>query len=1334
MPKKKLNCNLVTLKYAVKLFLIIFLLEVGIVARAQQPMFTNQERFGVDEGLPQSYIRGISQDKDGFIWIATMDGLSRYDGRGFKNFRSRPGDTTGLTRNAIINMILQGNNKLSLFYEGFFAEEFNVQTFKTIRNLYQSKLRNIPGAVGRVMNINNVYNGTDWFFIMHQYKGIGWLNCKNGKITYASKANGMLKRDTINAFLQTTDGRLYLVSEDGVQVSDIGKKKFEFIQFPTTVKKLTKRDFRDGILYAGSLALLPNNKLLVYQHNRIVILDLTQKSAKTISIPEPQPGSFRESDAVVYTDHNGQPYFVNAGRIFTINQQGVLKLLWQNNIAPQLNITAYFIDRSDVLWVSVNAQGIVKVDLQVMPFQSYRYKNGFIADIMTQAGAAPSLLPPHWSVSVVSYYFRQAYDSKNRLYVCNNYFDKNEVYEFDKKDLRVFSHLPKKTSYTALVVMPDDEVRVFDQEKATWYCWKTPSSVPDIIPLNKAEMSNVELADARFIGGSMWLTTYSQGLLQYQGAKRIHQFMGKQANGYLPKELTEICINPVNKNQFWIGSRGGGLILWDVSKGLQRIYTTNDGLPNNTVYCILPDKSGKIWCSTNKGIFRFDPITKEINVFEKSDGLQGNEFNRAHKFLFADGRMAFGGIEGYTIFDPAKFEKKRPAVSVPVQLTALQINNEPQDGLLYNNLIKDPLSLLSKIDLPYNKNYLRFEFAAMLYNQPQKTKYRYQLEGIDEDWIENGTNNIVSYTALRPGKYKLLINATDNNGTWSQNIKEIAIVIHPPFWATWWAYTIYALIALVLVRWYFVYKERMIRTQQSLSFEKREALRLKEVDEVKDRFFSNITHEFRTPLTLIITPLEKLIRDNRLPASVVQSLKNIQKNSHQLLKLINEFLDFSKVNSGQMKVRLSSGELSLFVSDCVKRFNAGALDKNIRLSFFSEGVEGFYLFDEEKWGKIITNLLSNALKFTPQNGAVSLSLAAAGDEKIKLEVKDNGPGIPADQQIKIFERFYQADSSAIRNYSGTGIGLSLVKELILLMNGTIELDSIPGKYSRFIVELPVQKGQATEATVSLLPGEMTSLPDENQNEQDGPLIMIAEDNEELRSFLQESMRDKYSVIAAADGLQAWEMILQELPDIVISDVMMPGRDGFDLCRLCKSDKRTAHIGFILLTSKAAHEAQIKGLETGADDYITKPFHLDELELRIVNLLRLQEKVRLRLQEQMFTTTPQKTFPAVSDVFLVQLYKEMDAKIDDPELDVDYLSRTMAMSRSTLNRKLKSLLDISPNGLIRQYRLQKATGYLSSGLDITSAAYKVGFSSPSYFSQCFREQYGISPSDYVLRQN
>ncbi|HKO80301.1 MAG TPA: ATP-binding protein, partial [Chitinophagaceae bacterium] len=756
------------------------------------------------------------------------------------------------------------------------------------------------------------------------------------------------------------------------------------------------------------------------------------------------------------------------------------------------------------------------------------------------------------------------------------------------------------------------------------------------------------------------------------------------------------------------------------------------GLPNNTIYCILPDKSGKIWCSTNKGIFRLNPATGEINAFEKWDGLPGNEFNRTQKFLFPDGRMAFGGLDGYTIFNPADFDKPREALNVAVRLTSLQINNEPQDRLQPGSIIKEPLSTLSSMRLPYNKNYLRFEFAAMLFNQPQKTKYRYKMEGADTRWIENGTSNVISYAALRPGKYKLLINATDNNGNWSNTFKELAIIIDPPFWATWWAYIIYALMAAGLARWYFIYREKRIKTEQNLAFEKREALRLKEMDEVKDRFFSNITHEFRTPLTLIITPLDKLTRDHSLPAPATQTLKTIQKNSHQLLRLINELLDFSKLNDGRMKVKLFSGELSLFLANCVQSFEAAAREKNIRFSYSSKDVEGFYLFDEEKWEKIIANLLSNALKFTPRDGMVSVSVAGLPDERIRIEVKDSGPGIPADQQQKIFERFYQADSSSIRNYGGTGIGLSLVKELVELMNGTIEVDSIPENYSRFIAEIPVQKILGQETVVSH-PVETASPSAMQNNEQDGPLIMIVEDNDELRSLLLENMSSRYRVIAAADGLQAWDIITSELPDIVISDVMMPGRDGFELCRLCKSDNRTAHIGFILLTSKATHDARMVGLETGADGYMTKPFHLDELELSTANLLQLQQKVRSQLQAQLLSNTPQVHLPAVTNPFLIHLYAEMDAKIDEPELGVDYLCKAMAMSRSTLNRKLKLLLDISPNDLIRQYRLQKATGYLTAGMDIATTAYKVGFSSHAYFSQCFREQYGITPSDYVSKQ-
>nr|WP_255723993.1 ATP-binding protein [Terrimonas ginsenosidimutans] len=615
----------------------------------------------------------------------------------------------------------------------------------------------------------------------------------------------------------------------------------------------------------------------------------------------------------------------------------------------------------------------------------------------------------------------------------------------------------------------------------------------------------------------------------------------------------------------------------------------------------------------------------------------------------------------------------------------------------------------------------------MLFNQPQKTRYRYQLLGADAGWIENGTSNTASYAALRPGRYTLRLNATDDNGIWSDNIKEISIHIHPPFWFTWWAYLLYALIALFILRTYFVFRERRIKAEQNLAFEKREAHRLKEVDELKDRFFSNITHEFRTPLTLIISPLEKLSMDSTLSPAALNSVKIAQRNSQQLLRLINEFLDFSKLNEGQLQLRLSTGELDLFTADRVQSFEAAAAEKNIDLSFTNNGVSGFYLFDKDKWEKILVNLVGNALKFTPADGKVAVRLTTIEGNKIRLEVEDNGPGIPPDQQQKIFDRFYQVDNSSIRVSGGTGIGLSLVKELTGLMDGEIGLHSKAGHSTVFSISVPLvrQQGVLMHAAAEQPVAVITT-----NGEEEAPLLLVTEDNDELRSFIVESMQPYYRVIQTNNGNSAAELALQELPDIIISDVMMPGQDGFDLCRVCKTDNRTAHIGFILLTAKAAHDARLKGLGMGADDYITKPFHLEELRLRVTNLLQLQQKQRIYLQATLINASPEKELPVITDPFLSQLYQEMDTKLDDPELGVDYLCKAMGMSRSTLNRKLKSLLDLSTNQLIRRYRLQKAAAFLSGGMDIASVAYKVGFSTPSYFSQSFKEQYGMTPSDYV----
>ncbi len=1314
--------------YVVCLF-FLFMSKQGNICFAQQPTYTNEQHFGVEDGLPQSFITGFTQDKDGFIWISTLDGLSRFDGREFKNFRNKPGDSATIAQNVIFKILLQADSsKLTLVYEGLHHDCFDTRTFEVKRISHLSTLHSIPNSKAQFLNRANVYDGTDWLFPRSDAAGIGWRNTDTGKTFFANTTNGLLKQDTLSVIFQAADGTVFLISEDGVQVSNKAKKHFKFIRFNTFVKRLRPEMFFEGSINAGSVALLPENRLLVYRDDRVVILDLAKRTSKSIKIP---PGSSVYHDSykdLLCQDSKRLVYLVNQGRVFRVNQNDQLELIWQNKTAPQNNITALLVDRSDVLWVSINTHGITKIDLRAIPFYTRPYRKSFVADILEEAGVSSSQIPSEWADPEVAYYFRQAWTSENKLYLAANLRGNGEIFSYDGTTFTRFNHRRHLKVYTALVVKPEGEVYALEHMNSRWYAWKAPASAPDSFFLNRSEMVRVEMTDGRYVKGSFWLPTFSTGLLQYKGAQRVGQFMGKQpgSQGYMPKELTEICPDPFDENLLWIGSRGFGLILWDIEKGLRDIFTVDDGLPNNTVYCILPDRTGKLWCSTNKGIFRFDPRTREIYSFEKSDGLQGNEFNRAHKFRFFDGRLAFGGTEGYTIFNPADFEGDFPETPVPIQLTSLQINNQLQHPSLPGSIVQEPLSLISEINLPSDKNHLRFEFAALLFNQPVKTKYRFQMVGIDKQWVENGTSNVASYLGLSPGKYRLLVNATDNRGLWGKDFKEIRIVIRPPFWATTWAYLVYALLLVFIVRRYLVFREERMITRQTLAFEKREAIRLKEMDELKDRFFSNVTHEFRTPLTLIINPLHKLLSEGAVSGQLQQTLKGIEKNSRQLLGLINEFLDFSKLNDGQMRVSLSSGELTLFVSACVRSFEAAASEKQITLSFSSGDVEGFYLFDQEKWSKIIFNLVGNALKFTPEKGAISVGLRHTSGENIELEVWDNGPGIAVDQQQKIFERFYQADGSAIRSQGGTGIGLSLVKEMAELMGGHIRVDSEPGKYSRFLVGLPVSKAFSANNAASDT-GTLPSRPLPPNGAL--PQLFVVEDNEELRSFLMNSLEGTYQVTGAANGILAWETIRTTLPDIVISDVMMPGRDGFDLCNLCKSDPLTAHIGFILLTSKAAHQARLQGLQAGADDYVTKPFQMDELELRIQNLFRLQQNVRAQLRDQLFSRSPDAA-PQVTDPFLNRLHQEIDARLDDPDLMVDDLCKALSVSKSTLNRKLKALLDASATDLIRRYRLEKATTLLRSGMDIASVSYRVGFGSPSYFTQCFREQYHVTPSEYV----
>jgi signal transduction histidine kinase/DNA-binding response OmpR family regulator/ligand-binding sensor domain-containing protein len=1309
------------------LLILFFLLATTSVA-AQLLMPSNQQRFKTEDGLPQSFVSGIVQDKNGFIWIGTQDGLARYDGRSFKSFSSANTKGTGFRSFVINDLVINKDNHISVFYQGGTVDDFDPVNL-IVKPVTGGK-RNLP-IVRQGMVAGKTSDDILNFMYRIHGEGLHWVDPSTGEKFRAGTHNGKLLNDTIITVTKDRAGNLLVVTPSGVDLSRNNGKTFEhtFFRIPYDSTPLLHK----------IVVVMPDNTIVIRNNG---MLSLINKDKKTVKWIDPGTKSFFNSTSsnFVKLDHQDRLYFESYGHIFRREHDGKLNLLWKNPF--RMNITAFFIDRNDVLWVSPNAEGLYKVILQPSLFKSYDYEKGFFPDAMKLAGLPVGQLPSTWFPNKAHFFFYTTFDADSTQYMCygdqDTIFKSPNLFYVDNKQLKALP-FPSKTGaiLRGLTVSDKGEIWTIDPRRGGFWYWQNKSVQPVFIPVDSSGNSPLkQLAEIKSVNNKIWISTYWRGLFVFENGKMTHIEKSPTDTNKLPDNLTDICVNPKNPSQLWLGSRGSGLILYDENKGVRRIFTTEDGLPNNTIYSIVCDRAGILWLSTNKGICRFNPIDFSVTSYVKTDGIAGNEFNRHHKLVFRDGRIAMGGLEGFSVFFPPSFDNKKEPMPAPIEVTGININNIPQDFLKQQSFVKSPLPELETLDLPYNRNYIAVEFSALQFSEPSKIQYRYMLKGADDTWRESGNNNIASYTQLRPGKYTLRMNATGPNGVWSNNIKELVINIRPPFWTTWWAYILYAIGAFIVITSYLRYHRKRTKEQEQLVFRQKEAERLKELDELKDQFFSNITHEFRTPLTLIITPLEKLSQDQSLPPQAGQILNSMQRNAKKLLRLVNEFLDFAKLNKGQMKITLSHGDFNLFVASIVQQFQDAANEKQINLTYTSGISDTIHAFDEEKWEKILFNLLSNALKFTDNGGTVDVSLKTKDGNEVELIVSDNGIGISPEDLSLIFERFYQADASDTRHYEGTGIGLALVNELVLLMQGSVKAESVQGKGSSFIIVCPLEKvtkeGAIRETVSDELLTQDNNEPAANLHEK--PLILIAEDNAELRNLLAEGFTSDWKVITAGDGLTAHELILSEMPDVIVSDIMMPGRNGMELCRIVKEDQRTGHIGFILLTSRAAHDVRLKGLETGADDYILKPFHFDELQLRISNLLLLQQKQREFLRLQALPSDPGIALPRISDSFIQHVYQLLDAYLDDPQLNVDFLARNLSMSRSSLNRKLKSLLDISANDLIRRYRLQRATALLAAGNDISSTAYQTGFNTPSYFSQCFREQYGITPSEYIASMN
>ena len=850
--------------------------------------------------------------------------------------------------------------------------------------------------------------------------------------------------------------------------------------------------------------------------------------------------------------------------------------------------------------------------------------------------------------------------------------------------------------------------------------------------------------------GAFWIPTLDGGLnLMDRRTGKFTHFL---------KGIPIVQLLEDARGELWVAAHFRGLYRFDRAKSqfvsFPDMYT---GKPLPVAIGLLEDNAGHLWVASAMGVVAINPGRDSLAWFGMNYGIRGVEdlyFCSVYKN--EKGTLFFGGESGYYYFQPEQLLKRR-AASPLMAIAALRVNNQvvnPEAG----GSLREGLSTVNTINLTHDQGAFSFDFAVIDYRHPELHQYSHRLENYDHDWRATGSERTADYYNVPPGAYVFRVKGSNSDGVWVE--RAITIIIAPPWWRTPWAYTLFglAVAGLFYGGWRYLLGRERIKNEQQVKQLK--ADQLLEIERLKSRFFANISHELRTPLTLILGPLEKKLSTVQPDDPEKQDFQLMQRNARHLLHLVNQLLDLSKLEAGKMKLQTQPGELIEFFNRITATFAPLAESRKIgfRVHFPVDSL--WVCFDADKLEKVLNNLLSNAFKFTADHGEVSVSLRLepAGQNgspqktfvKAELSVSDTGIGIPADQLGQIFDRFHQVDHSLTREQEGTGIGLSLTREMVELHQGAIAVTSEVGRGSRFTVSLPLERvsprqmGEDTSSIETQLafqemtatePIETITVSTEESAELQVPLVLIVEDHADLRGFLRSALSAKdYRVIEAKDGQAGYEEALHHIPDLIISDIMMPKMDGIQLCNRLKTDEKTSHIPIILLTAKASRDSKVEGLETGADDYLTKPFEARELFSRINNLIEGRRKLKARYSREVLLQPKAIAITSADERFLLRAMAVIERYLGEPDFSVEQMGKEVGMSRMQLYRKLQALTGQAPNDFIKTMRLQRAAQLLAKGSGtVSEVSYQVGFSSHSYFSKCFVEQYGKTPSDYMAEQ-
>lgn len=786
---------------------------------------------------------------------------------------------------------------------------------------------------------------------------------------------------------------------------------------------------------------------------------------------------------------------------------------------------------------------------------------------------------------------------------------------------------------------------------------------------------------------------------------------------------TDICLD--SRGLIWLGTKDG-LLMYDVGTNAHKLLHTEDGLINNSIKAVCEDKKKAMWVTTSGGIAQLT-VQKELTGytvrsanFNRLDGVITSEFHEKSIYISPDNVLLCGGVNGMNMID-----LKRPweltRLKQPL-FTALTLNGrEVKQGINYDGhvILPHQLSQTDTLTLKHNQNFISLSFSALNFVNPTQTYYRYKLSGVDEDWREIASSNgtgIATYTNLSPGTYTFEVYAANNSNVWSEKAAIKTILIKPPFWKTTVAYLIYLFLFLLTAYWLFGYLKR--RTQERLS-QKNEA----RLNQLKFHFFTNVSHEFRTPLTLVMTPLESLMKEVKgMPFE--PKIESIYRNAQQLLLLVNQLLDFRRLESGGEKLELRYGNLSDFLRQFDNTFGKAAIDRQLAFHLRIPSKDVYIYFDSDKLTKIMNNLLSNAFKFTPNGGIITVELIPETD-KATIVVSDNGKGIEAHDLPFIFDRFYQSADSK----QGSGIGLHMANEYILLHKGKIQVKSTVGVGTVFTVQLPLQI-TAEETIDDAKRSEDKALAQTERKEDTKCKVLVVEDNDELRHFLMAELANSFTMYEAKDGLEGWQQATKEMPDLIISDVLMPNMDGLEMCQKLKTNVNTSHIPLILLTARTADEHRMEGYQVGADEYLAKPFNLDMLRIRANNLIENTLKRQKAFSEKIDINPSELTITSLDQQFITKALGLVEKNMANGDYTVQQLSHDLHMDRTVLYKKIQSITGLAPLEFIRSIRLKRAAQLLEKGgLPVAEVALMTGFNTPKYFTKYFREAFGVNPSHY-----